>query len=400
LDRSLAFWVVGAALFVGIMANNLPSPLYSIYRSEWDLSALSVTGIFAVAAAAVLPTLIAFGAVSNRVGRRPVLLLSIALVCASDLVFFAARSPAWLYVGRLLAGAGIGLVAGTAVAAMGDLDSDHDHAARIAALATVSGQAVAPLFSGLLAEYAPEPTKLVFIVDLCVLCAVFVSLLFIPETVADAKWRVAAAWRPEPRLGVPTKARSAFVLAALAAFGAFAVMGVIAALGPTFAAQVLHEANRAIGGGIIFALLAVSALAQIGGKRASVSWCLRVGPVMLALGLGVILLAKPTGSVAVFVAGIAIAGGGPGLSYLGGQRLLDQNVDPSSRAAAFASFFVVLYVATAAGALGVGLLATVIDFYSAVVGVAVVVIALAMVTLAVGSRSPLLSAPRLGVEVT
>lgn len=233
---STAFWVVGATLFVAIMANNLPSPLYSIYRSRWHFSALVLTSVFAIAAAAVLPTLVAFGSVSNRVGRRFVLLVAVAFVAVSDVVFLEAHGVGWLYAGRILAGIGIGLVAGTAVAAMADFDSDHDHAARIAALATVSGQAIAPLAAGLLAQYAPSPTKLVFVIDLGVLAAIFVSLLLIPEPVNGARW---TSWRAHLELGIPDTARGAFALASLAAFGAFAVMGIIAALGPTFAAQIL-----------------------------------------------------------------------------------------------------------------------------------------------------------------
>jgi MFS family permease len=217
-----AFWVVGATLFVAIMANNLPSPLYSVYRSEWHFSALTLTGVSAVAAAAVLPTLIAFGSVSNRAGRRPVLLLAILFIAASDLVFLGAASVSWLYAGRILAGVGIGLAAGTAVAAMADFDVDHDHAARTGALATVSGQAVAPLAAGLLAQYAPMPTKLVFVLDLVVLMIIFGCLLRIPETVPGARW---SDWRPKVVLGLPRPSRPAFALASLAAFGAFAVMG-------------------------------------------------------------------------------------------------------------------------------------------------------------------------------
>ena len=105
-----------------------------------------------------------------------------------------------------------------------------------------------------------------------------------------------------------------------------------------------------------------------------------------------ILLAKPLGSTAVFGAGIAIAGGGQGLSYLGSQRLLDGAVDASARASAFSSFFIVLYVGTAAGALGVGLLTGPLQFFSAVLAVGAVVIAMAMATLVVSSRSLLTGA--------
>jgi Major Facilitator Superfamily len=389
-QNTRAFWVVGATLFVAIMANNLPSPLYSVYRSEWHFSALTLTGVFAIAAAAVLPTLIAFGGVSNRAGRRPVLLLAILFIAASDLVFLGAAGVSWLYAGRILAGVGIGLVAGTAVAAMADFDVDHDHAARTGALATVSGQAVAPLAAGLLAQYAPMPTKLVFVLDLVVLIIIFGCLLRIPETVPGARW---TDWRPQVVLGLPRPSRPAFALASLAAFGAFAVMGIVAALGPTFAAEVLHQTSRAAGGGVVFALLAVSAAAQLAGRRATARSCLLTGPLLLAGGLGLIILSKPAASIAIFVAGIGVAGGGQGLSYLGSQRLLDQHVGTAERAGAFAAFFIVLYAGTAAGALGVGLLTGPLPLFQAVASVALVVIVMAVATAAVSLRSKILNVP-------
>jgi len=362
----------------------------AVYRSEWHFSALTLTGVFAIAAAAVLPTLIAFGGVSNRAGRRPVLLLAILFIAASDLVFLGAAGVSWLYAGRILAGVGIGLVAGTAVAAMADFDVDHDHAARTGALATVSGQAVAPLAAGLLAQYAPMPTKLVFVLDLVVLVIIFGCLLQIPETVPGARW---TDWHPKVVLGLPRPSRPAFALASLAAFGAFAVMGIVAALGPTFAAEVLHQTSRAAGGGVVFALLAVSAAAQLAGRRAAIRSCLLTGPLLLACGLGLIILSKPAASIAIFMAGIGVAGGGQGLSYLGSQRLLDQHVGAAERAGAFAAFFIVLYAGTAAGALGVGLLTGPLQLFQAMASLAIAVIVMALVTAAVSLRSTIVDVP-------
>jgi hypothetical protein len=68
------------------------------------------------------------------------------------------------------------------------------------------------------------------------------------------------------------------------------------------------------------------------------------------------------------------------------------HVDAAARAAAFAAFFIVLYVGTAGGALGVGLLTGPMRFYPAVVTVAVAVIAVAAATLVVSARSSLLVA--------
>lgn len=379
-----AFAAVTAALGVVIMGNNLPSPLYRVYQAEWGFSAATLTAVFAVAAVAVLPTLLLFGSVSDGVGRRRVLLLALAFAAASAVVFLAASGVAWLVAGRLLAGVGIGLCAGTAGATLAEVDpgGGHERAALTAAVATVVGQAVAPVLAGVLAQYVPGRTTTVFVVDLVLLVLVAAALLRLREPVADPTW---SAFRPKLRVAVPAPARPAFVLASLAAFGAFAVMGVVAALGPTFAAQLLHQTNLAVGGAVVFLLLAASAVSQLGARRVALAPLFVVGPLLLVAGLALIVVAVPTGSVAVFAAGTAVAGVGQGLSYVAGQRLLDAHVDAADRSAAFSSFFIVLYVGTALGALGVGLLAAPLGFFPAVVVVSVIVAALALAT-AVASR--------------
>jgi len=148
-------------------------------------------------------------------------------------------------------------------------------------------------------------------------------------------------------LGLPRPSRPAFALASLAAFGAFAVMGIVAALGPTFAAEVLHQTSRAAGGGVVFALLAVSAAAQLAGRRAAIRSCLLTGPLLLACGLGLIILSKPAMKIAI----------------------------------------------DAAGALGVGLLTGPLQLFQAMASLAIAVIVMALVTAAVSLRSTIVDVP-------
>lgn len=68
-----------AYLFLAVMVStNLPTPLYSLYAPRLSLSSLEITTIYAGYALVVLATLLLLGRVFDHVGRRPVLLLSIA----------------------------------------------------------------------------------------------------------------------------------------------------------------------------------------------------------------------------------------------------------------------------------------------------------------------------------
>jgi MFS family permease len=201
-----------------------------------------------------------------------------------------------------------------------------------------------------------------------------------------------SALRPRLRLAVPAAARAAFLLASLAAFGAFAVMGIIAALGPSFAAHLLHRSNGAVGGLVVSLLLGCSAISQLTARRAGLARLFTAGPLLLVAGLGLIVSAQPSGAVAAFAAGAGLAGIGQGLCYVAGQRLLDARVDAADRSAVFSSFFVVLYVGTALGALGVGVLIAPLGVYPAIIVVSVAIAVLALATIATARRDPALTA--------
>jgi MFS family permease len=63
-----------------------------------------LTVIFATYAAGVLIALLAFGALSDRIGRRPVLAAGLGLAVVSTAVFLRAGDLVLLFVGRLLSG--------------------------------------------------------------------------------------------------------------------------------------------------------------------------------------------------------------------------------------------------------------------------------------------------------
>ncbi len=160
-----------------------------------------------------------------------------------------------------MSGLSAGLVTGTATAALTDLvpASASRRASLAATAANMGGLGLGPLIAGLFAQYAPHPTVLVFEVYLAVLAAAGLCLLLVPETVRPRR-------RPTLRfagLGLPQQGRREFVAAGVAAFSAFALLGLFSALAPTFLGGVLHETSHAVQGGVVFLLLAVGTVTQL-----------------------------------------------------------------------------------------------------------------------------------------
>jgi hypothetical protein len=133
----------------------------------------------------------------------------------------------------------------------------------VATTANMAGLGLGPLAAGVLAQYAPHPSTLVFGVYLAVLAAAGLLLLLIPETVRTRT-------RPALRfagLGVPERGRGEFIAAGVTGFAAFALLGLFSSLVPGFIDCQLHQGSHAVQGAVVFLLLAVGAATQVALSR-------------------------------------------------------------------------------------------------------------------------------------
>jgi predicted MFS family arabinose efflux permease len=376
LTKNRAFWLVAYALFALLVGATIPTPLYTIYQGRFGFSAGVLTVVFTVYMVAALVCLIFVGPLSDRVGRKRVLLPALGLAIAGSAVFVFAQGVGWLLVARVLQGLGVGATLGTAVATLTELEphGDHRRAARVGAMAAVGGLAIGPLTSGVLAEYGPWPTVLVFVVHLGLLFPALLGVWAMPETVEQAM--IGGVSSRPTLLSVPQEIREPFAFASVAAFGAFGVAAVYMCLGPSITETLLGVDSRMAAGAIVFAFMGTSAVGQLGFRGWPIRRAMVVGPVLLAVGLGLIVVALFQWSVPVFVTGTLISGLGHGLAFLGSQQLVDWVAPENVRGAIFSAFYVVIYLGAALPALGVGFGADVVGFLAAVVTFAVAIGAL------------------------
>src|SRR4051794_12255463 len=158
-SRPRPFVVVACALFVLLLDGNLPTPLYGVYREELGFSATTLTVLFAVYALALVPSLLVFGQLSDRVGRRPVIVGGLALAALGLVLLAVAHSVAALLVARAVQGIALGAAVGTVPAALVELEpnGDHSRAATAAVLGQSGGSAAGPLLAGGPGPGAPAP---------------------------------------------------------------------------------------------------------------------------------------------------------------------------------------------------------------------------------------------------
>src|SRR3954451_21109124 len=121
-SRDVGFGLVAYAFLVTMIGTTLPTPLYPLFEQRYSFGELTVTVVFAVYAFGVIAGLLAFGNLSDEIGRKPVLLLGLVFSAISALLFlFAGSSLVPIYAGRVVSGFSAGIFTGTATAALVDL---------------------------------------------------------------------------------------------------------------------------------------------------------------------------------------------------------------------------------------------------------------------------------------
>jgi MFS family permease len=362
--RPAGFWLLALVFTVTMLGTTLPTPLYVIYQAQWHLSSAIVTVTFAVYAAAVLATLLLAGRASDQAGRKPVLATALSCSALSSVVFILAPNVGVLFVGRILSGLSAGLMTGTATAALTELiaASASRRASLVATAANMGGLGLGPLIAGLLAQYEPHPTVLVFEVYLAVLAAAGLCLFLIPETVSPRQ-------RPTFRfagLGLPGPGRGEFVAAGVAGFAAFSLLGLFAALAPTFLGTVLHETSHAVQGGVVFLMLAVGAATQLLLSRFNSRRVVLAGLGLLLAALALIVTALSRAGMGLFLAGTITGGAAVGAVFLGSLATANRLAPPGRRGQAISGFFVACYAGLIIPVVGVGVASGFIGDFAAV----------------------------------
>lgn len=157
-----------------------------LYRDRLHLSGPQATVIFGVYAAGLAPSLLGAGPLSDRYGRRPVVLPFTALAGVASLLFIgAASSFPLLLVARFVQGLVSGAVFTAASAWLAELSAAEGQeaaAGRRAAVALAGGFSLGPLFASVLAVTLPGPLTLPYVVHAALTVAGVLAVARLPES--------------------------------------------------------------------------------------------------------------------------------------------------------------------------------------------------------------------------
>jgi hypothetical protein len=335
---SLVFLAITLLTFLA--ASSAPTPLYHLYQQHLDFSAGMLTLIFGVYALSLLAALLTVGSLSDYLGRKPVIFAALILEMLAMLLFINESSVAWLIVARTLQGFATGMA--TAVLGAALLDTDREQGPLINSLAPLLGMACGAMGCSLLVEFAPFPTQLIYWVLFGAMLLQALLVWRLPETVSPIAGALASLC---PTLHVPAQARRALWIALPVDIAVWAMGGFYLSLAPSLVRAATGSTSNLIGGGLVAVLTVSGALMIYGLRHRAADKVLRLGAMLLALGVALILGAVHTASLPLFFVATLIAGSGFGAGFLGAVRSVVPLAQPHERAGLMSAFYVLSYLA-------------------------------------------------------
>jgi hypothetical protein len=348
------FWIVAFAFLLVMAFATLPSPLYGLYRERDGLSAFTITVVYAIFAAGTIAALLAVPAVARRLGRRGVMLAAVATMMGAAVLLAAWKALPGLLLGRFTTGIAAGLVSGTAITYLIELNLRRDPggspigARNIGTAISVGALGIGPLVAGCLAAWVRDPLTVPYLLWIALGAVALVALATVPETGAAA-----AAAGSESRTGPRARIRAPAGTATMAAFSA---NGLFAGLSGLFLAVTFHQPSHALAGATLFVVFSAGVASQL------VTAKLR-SPVVLGLGsasmlAGLVLLATSvrlsSPSLALFLIGGASIGAGAGAVFKGTTGIVLAAAAPEDRLAMTSQLLIALMVGLSLPVIGAG----------------------------------------------
>jgi predicted MFS family arabinose efflux permease len=351
LPARAAFYLQASIVTLFLAGSSAPTPLYAVYQAEWGFSPITVTVVFGVYAIAVLATLLTVGSLSDHIGRRPVLLVAIALQAVAMVIFASADGVPMLIVGRIAQGLATGAAVGAVGAGMLELDRVKGTVAN--GVAPIAGTATGALGSSLLVQYLPSPTHLVYLVLLAACAVQAIGVWLVAETSPRTPGALASL---RPRFALPPAVRSPLLAAAPVLVAVWALGGFYASLGPSLVRTVAGSSSLVLGGLSLFILAGSGALTVLAVRNLAPRVVMLIGIGALLAGVGTTLLAISARSELVFLVGTAIAGVGFGGGFQGALRTIVPVAGAHERAGVISVVFLISYLALGVPAVIAGFL--------------------------------------------
>ncbi|WP_063000564.1 MFS transporter [Nocardia mikamii] len=346
-----AWWGVAAAIFAIAWGGNEFTPLLVMYKND-GLPVTTVNLLLFEYVLGIVPALLIGGPLSDRYGRRR-LMRPAPLITAvgSTLLAFGSGVVPMLSIGRVLCGVGLGLAMAVGSSWLKELSqppfgpaSAPGIGARRSAMSLTGGFAIGAGVAGVLAQWAPWPATLAYLINVALCLIAAVRVLRAPETVAPQPVR-----KPlRDDLRIPAAGHRRFRRIALPlALWLFTSAAAAYAILPTLAADRITGMPIAFSALITVITLGCGFAIQSVARRIDLPGTARIAALSLALttaGMAASVYAAATLQLWAVIATAAVLGFGFGIGMVAGLQEIERIARPDDLAGLTAVFYSVSYL--------------------------------------------------------
>lgn len=392
------FAVSVAVMVVFVAQTAAPSPLYPQYQRVWALTALELSGVFAIYVAGLLVVLISAGSVSDYLGRKPVIIVAGGLAVVALLLLAAATEPWMMVVARVLQGASIGLVSGAAGAAL----LEFHLPGRLRLSAGLNGalpplaMALGALTSAALSLVVPAPRRTIYLVFAVAVIICTVLVFTIQER---GPRRGGAIPSLKPTLALPMRTRPVFIAVLGALCSGWALAGLYVGDAAAITSTVLHLRSPLAAGCAILAVQGAAAISGMAAGGFKPQRAVLYGLVALIVGVVVTFVALVWASPLLFFSASIVAGAGYGAAFQTSLRLILAETPESHRSGALSAVYTVSFLSFGVPSVLAGLLTPVLGFLPTADLYLALIVLLALTAIVTQVRSPSASHAEEGASV-
>ncbi|MFE5875844.1 MFS transporter [Rhodococcus sp. NPDC056506] len=352
---------VAASMFAAAWGGNEFTPLLVMYRLDHGYSPVMVDFFLFAYVVGIVPALLLGGPLSDRLGRRPIMLPApIIAIAGSTLLAFGADSAAVLILGRILCGIALGIgmaVGGSWVKELStqpwDSAASEGAGARRAAMSLTAGFALGAGAAGILAQWAPLPSALAYVLHIVITVIAGVALWRAPETRPAQEKSDRRRLIDDLKIPSVGHRRFLYVVVPLAPW-VFGAASVAYAVIPSLMTGHSGDAPVAFSALLCMVALTCGFAIQSLGRKIDTDLSARgavVALVFLVVGMAAAALVASTLTVAIAIVAAAILGCGYGMALVSGLLEIQRIAGPDDLAGLTAVFYSITYIGFAVPAL-------------------------------------------------
>jgi molybdopterin-biosynthesis enzyme MoeA-like protein len=292
----------------------------------------------------VIAGLLAFGGLSDMLGRRYVLLLSVAIGLLACAVFLIPGLPS-MFLARFIQGIEIALMVSTGPATISErLESagraDSGLAAPVTTIANLGGLGAGGLISALVVKILRHPFTTPYMAFAGLLLACGIMIAFSEQNRGKTLHIAFRIRLPH----IPGQNRRGYFAAGAVGLSALAAFSIFASLGPSVLSSVFGISGITAGPAVYFLVMMFGAIGQLALIRLPSTWRKAIAVVLMAIGFGLTAVCTRWPNMVMFILGAMLLGLGSGTAFADAARTVISLADQRNAASAQAGFFIIAYL--------------------------------------------------------